>query len=427
VLQLPVPLPSPFNTLSSLIGGVAILATTMHIVVRGRARIPSLAVAAWLFFFSWTIMSAFWAQLPKATVAELQIALPLVLLMVVVGFLPVSWDDVSVVRLAIVVGGAVIGCYALVLLITGSSLPVQGFTERFSIATDPSQTNPNQLAAALLLPLILSLDLAIWGRGPKLRPSAWKIFGGLSSLLISVALILTGSRGGVIAAATGFVLVLIFAWRWHPQVRRSVLHLVAGTLLTVVVLGLASFVAVQLSPEGRWASIGSIDPLRRLTSTESGSSGRAEIWTTGYLACRQYCTLGAGLGNFPTVFTQLFAESGAGKNVGLDRPGHNLYIQVTVETGFVGLTLLGFALISEWRAIRSTGSMAPALAASLVGLLVVGGFEYFLWFKYFWLFFLFIRLAERASFARVGSSIPARTRELRQLARFGAQDHEVVI
>jgi O-antigen ligase len=427
VFRLPVPLPSPFNTLSSLVGGVAILATMMHIVLRGRARIPSLAVAAWLIFFTWTIVTAYWAQVPTATFAELQIALPLVLLMVVVGFLPASWDDVSVVRLAIVTGGAVVGGYALVLMIGGSSLPLQGFTERFSIATDPSQTNPNQLAAALLLPFILSLDLVIWGRGPRLRPSVWRVVGALSSLLITVALILTGSRGGVIAAAIGFVLVLVFAWRWHPDVRRSVVHLVAGALLTVALLGFASYVAVQLSPEGRWAHLGSIDPLRRLTSADTGSSGRAEIWTTGYLACRQFCTLGAGLGNFPTVFTELFASSGAGRNVGLDRPGHNLYIQVAVETGFVGLTLLGFALVTEWRALRSTGSLAPALAASLVALLVVDGFESFLWFKYFWLFFLFIRLAERASFARVVSSTPTRTGELRHVARFEAHDHAVVI
>jgi O-antigen ligase len=419
VFRIPFPLPTPFNTLSSLVGGVAILATMVHIVSRGRARIPTLAVASWLIFLSWSTVTAFWAQLPTATAAELQIALPLVLLMVVVGALPASGDDVSAVRLAIVVGGAVIGGYALVLLISGSSLPVQGFTERFSIATDPSQTNPNQLAAALLLPLILSLDLVIWGRGPRLRPVIWKIIGACSSLLVGVALILTGSRGGVIAAAASFFLFLILAWRWHPDIRRSVLHLVSGALLTVVLLGFATFVAVQLSPEGRWATLGSIDPLRRLTSVETGTSGRAEIWTTGYQACRQYCALGAGLGNFPVVFTELFANSGAGRNVGLARPGHNLYIEVSVETGFIGLTLLGIAFAAEWRALRSTGSLAPALAASLVALLVVDGFESFLWFKYFWLLFIFIRLAERASSPHERATIPvARADQLRHVARF---------
>src|SRR4029453_6755995 len=115
-------------------------------------------------------------------------------------------------------------------------------------------------------------------------------------------------------------------------------------------------------PEGRWAGVTSIDPVQRLIRTEAGSSGRSDIWTTGAVACRQFCASGAGIGKFQTVFTELFATSGAERNVGLDRPGHNLYIQVAVETGFVGLALLGFAFASGWMALRSHGDLAPARA-----------------------------------------------------------------
>jgi O-antigen ligase len=141
-----------------------------------------------------------------------------------------------------------------------------------------------------------------------------------------------------------------------------------------------------------------------LIRTDAGSSGRSDIWTTGAVACRQFCASGAGIGNFQTVFTELFATSGAERNVGLDRPGHNLYIQVAVETGFVGLALLGFAFASEWMALRSTGDLAPALAAALVALLVVDAFESFIWFKYFWLLFIVIRLAERPSLPQMPAS-----------------------
>ena len=115
-------------------------------------------------------MTAFWAQQPAAAIEELRLAVPLILLMAVVGVLPSGGNDVGAVRVAIVIGGAVIGAYAVVLLMSGSALPIHGTTERFSIASAPSQTNPNQLAAALILPLILSLDLILWGHGPHLRP-----------------------------------------------------------------------------------------------------------------------------------------------------------------------------------------------------------------------------------------------------------------
>ena len=397
VFGISVPIPPPFNSLSSLIGGIVIIATVLHILLYGRGRIPSLPVAVWFIFLSWSAITAFWAQLPTAAVEELRLALPLVLSMAVVGVLPSEGNDVGAVRVAIVIGGAVIGAYALALLATGSAFPIHGTAQRFSIASDPSQSNPNQLAAALILPLIFSLDLVVWGHGPHMRPGTWKLVGATSALLIGVALIMTGSRGGVIAAVTAFLLILFFTWRWHPEARRSVIRLVVGVFVTVALLGFASFVATTLSPEGRWADLASIDPVQRLTSTEAGSSGRTDIWTTGYAACRQFCALGAGVGNFATVFTELFATSGAERNVGLDRPGHNLYIQVAVETGLVGLALLGFAFASEWMALRSTGDLAPALAAALVALLVVDAFESFIWFKYFWLLFMVIRLAERPS------------------------------
>jgi O-antigen ligase len=412
IFGIPVPLPPPFNSLSSLVGATVILSTVLHILLSGRGRIPSLPVAVWFVFLSWSAMTAFWAQLPTAAVEELRLALPLVLLMAVVGILPSDGNDVGAVRVAIVIGGAVIGAYALALLTTGSALPIHGTAQRFSIASDPSQTNPNQLAAALILPLVFSLDLVLWGHGPHMRPRKWKLVGAVSALLVGVALIMTGSRGGVIAAMTAFVFILFFTWRWHAEVRRSVIRLVVGVFVMVALLGFASFAASTLSPEGRWADLASIDPVQRLTSTEAGSSGRTDIWTTGLAACRRFCALGAGVGNFPTVFTDLFATSGAERNVGLARPGHNLYVEVAVETGFVGLTLLGLAFASEWIALRSTGNFAPSLAAALVALLVVDAFESFIWFKYFWLLFIVVRLAEGASHSSRPTSIPPRVRDL---------------
>ena len=419
VFGFPVPLPPPFNSLSSFLGGIVILTIVLHVLLYGRGRIPSLPVAVWFIFLSWCAMTAFWAQQPAAAIEELKLAVPLILLMAVVGLLPSEGNDLAAVRVAIVIGGTVIGVYAFVLLMTGSALPIHGTAERFSIATAPNQTDPNQLAAALILPLILSVDLILWGHGPRLRPRTWKVMGAGGALLISIALIMTGSRGGVIAALTAFVLILIFAWRWHPQGRRSVIRLITGVIVTVALLGFASFVAINLSAEGRGAGVASIDPVQRLFRTEEGSSGRSDIWATGAVACRQFCALGAGVGNFQTVFTELFATSGAERNVGLDRPGHNLYMQVAVETGLVGLALLGFAFASEWIALRSTGELAPALAAALVALLVVDAFESFIWFKYFWLLFMVIRLAERPPLPQKRSSA--------RLARQGTFRHEGLV
>jgi O-antigen ligase len=426
VFELPIPVPAPFNTLSSLVGAMAILATILHIVLYGRARVPTMPVAIWLVFLSWCVVSAFWAQRPSDALEEVFIAVPLVLLLVVVGMLPTNREDLRSIQLAIVAGGAAIGAYAVVLLVLGSSLPIHGSAQRFSIATDPSQTNPNQVAAMLLLPLLLSLDMTIWGGGPDARSRAWRSVGGVCSLLIAVALLLTGSRGGVIAVTTGFLLILFFSWRWYPEVRRAVAGLVVGTAMTIALVGTSFFVAAKLSSEGSWVDRSSA-PLQRMLRFEEGSSGRTEIWTTGLMACRTFCGVGAGLGNFPVVFTDLFATSGVGRNVGLERPGHGLYLEQAVETGLVGLALLGLALSAEWMALRRAGRIAPALAAALIALLVVDAFESFIWFKYFWLLFMVIRVAEGAmATAHAAPSWPLRVADDLSRPRSVHQDAQLV-
>lgn len=396
VFKLGVPLPEPFNTLSSLFGGIAIAAMLLHVVLTRRARIPSLPVGAWLVFLAWSASTALWARRPGDVVRELSIALPLLLLVVIVGILPRERGDLDRLRIAIVLGGAVVGAYALFLVATGSSLPTHGFGERFSVASDPGQTNPNQLAATLLLPFVLSLDLVITGCRTLRHRAFWRFLGCITAFMILVPIVLSGSRGGLLAAVIAVLLTLAFTWWWIVDARRSVVRTATWMLLSIVVLATASYLAVRLAPEGKVAEVLSSDPIQRVVAGDSGTSGRAEIWTTGLLACERYCGMGAGLGNFPTVYGELFAFSGAERNVGLERPGHNLYLEVVVETGVVGLTLLAVALIAEWMAMRTTGRAAPALAAVLVALLVVDMFEGFIWFKYFWLPFILIRIAEEA-------------------------------
>ena len=87
------------------------------------------------------------------------------------------------------------------------------------------------------------------------------------------------------------------------------------------------------------------------------------------------------------------------RNVGLERPGHNLYLEIGVETGVVGLVLFALAIASEWRTLRRRRwfPLAAGLAATVVALLVADVFEGFLWFKHAWLPFMVIRVFEAAA------------------------------
>jgi hypothetical protein len=282
-LPLSVPLPPPFDTASSLLGAVAMASLAAHVLVTRRARVPGLPVACWLLFLGWCTASIFWTGEPVVALHELQIAFPLVVLFVLVALTRFDERDLDLVRLAIVVGGAAIGGYALYLFAQNASLPSHGLGGRFSLVTDPQETNPNQLAAALLLPLTLSVHLVLEPvRSLPRRLSV--VLGSSSFVMVAIGLVLTGSRGGVIAAGIGVTAVLILAARWEPWLRRRVAAMITWFFVAVIT---TAFVAVI----GVWWS-GTIErliasyPVQRIIASDTGTSGRTEIWTTGAVVWR---------------------------------------------------------------------------------------------------------------------------------------------
>jgi hypothetical protein len=395
VIGLSVPLPSPFNTLSSLAGGLALGAVGVAVLRGPRRRIPTLPVGLWLLFTAWCALTFLWANDPSAVASELTIAIPLVTLVVLLGMIPATRADLEFVRDAVVASGIAVGAWAAILTVKGGAYQVHALSSRFSLSS--AHSDPNQLAATLLLPLALSIDLTLTGRNSG-SPRWRSAFGPVGAVMTTFALVLSGSRGGSLAAVVTVIATLVLFARRRPWQRYRVRQALRGTasaILAVVVLGA---VLIALFPSSRFATVFSAAPVQRLFDTQS-SSGRAEIWTTGALACERYCVGGIGMGNFPIAYEQAVAFSNVTRNVGTVRPAHDLYLEIGVETGVLGLVLFWVAICAEWRTIRLRGSyvVAAGLAATLIGFLLADVFEGFLWFKHAWLPFMLIRLLESAA------------------------------
>ena len=384
----------PFDTASSLLGALTIAACLAHVALYRRGRVPGVPLGAWLLFLAWGTLTAFWALDPSAAFEEAQVALPLLVLMVAVSLVRPEPVDVEVLRLAVISSGIIVGVYAFGLLLTGSSLPSYGVDERFHLQEG---TDPNILAASLLLPLTFSIERLLVGGTRWWGPGRWRLLGTAGAFFTFVAILLTGSRGGALAAVGGFIFTLV-ACRRLPQARPWIRRTALGFIIAALAVPVGIVLAAAVNPRGDLPGILSAAPIQRLVNPGGDTSGRREIWTAGIIACRTHCAIGAGFGNFGPAFNQEFAFSGARKSIEMNQAPHNVVLGLAVETGFVGLTLFGLAMLLEWRSMSTVGMRRriPALRAGLAGILIANVFLSAVWFKYFWLPFTLARIVENA-------------------------------
>jgi hypothetical protein len=380
-------LPSPFNTVSSLAGLLVLIGMFGHLTLgRKSARHVLPAVPAWMLFTAFAGFSIAWSVDPGATARAFLVLASLLLFYVVAMLLPTEPQDVARVEEAIVAGGAVAGFYGIVLLATSGLQLTRRDIPRFATAGGVGEgTDPNITAATLVLPFALALSRALRARTPGARAAF-----GAAAAVIGIGIMLTGSRGGMLAAVVSAMVVLIAS-----EHRRK------GAVVLIVV-GLAGTITFFAAPERL-----------RTRVFQSWSSGRTDIWRTGLSACERYCWAGAGWGTFPTVYQdELHTNPGA---KGLDRPyvAHNIYISAALETGVIGFGLMMFAIgISIRDLLRlPRGVRAPPLAG-LAGLMVASMFLTSLTFKYFWLVMIYAGLMSHAYARREHAARPAWVRAL---------------
>ena len=206
--------------------------------------------------------------------------------------------------------------------------------------------NPNYLALASAL-------LLVYETSRLLRPSTTfvRMLNGLVLVIGFVALIWSGSRGGAAAAFFGVVVCVLI------QVRNPL----STWRVVVVALGV---VAVGLAGRSSVAAF-----LRHGEQFTSIDSGRTEIWSE---FASQLTFFGSGLFSTRPVVTDETAALMYEVNPQADLAPHNIFLQVAVEVGMIGLLLFTtFLLVTIFARSRVyphallIGLVATALAYEL--------------------------------------------------------------
>jgi O-antigen ligase len=390
---------SRFGSLSSILGLLMLVGLTVRLVVSRRQWAPlSGTVFLWLAFVAVAATTTLWSLGPKLTANGVLEIGSLIGLYALISMNQVDRAIVRRVEQGLILGGVAAVGYGLVQLTLLGGFPndVPGLPPGAGGRFGNDLLGPNNNAVAFLLPLCICLH-----RSATAPRASTRRLNAVLAFLMFLGIVMTGSRGGMLAA----VLCTLVLFAVAPRGRR----ILAAYLVTGIVAGLVAFF---LHPFGL---------AQRDVSTTS-SSGRTSIWKVGLAACPQYCPLGAGWETFPIVYARTQptvpgAEVLVGKG-GSYQP-HNVILLVGIELGLPGLlfffSALGLTLLEAWRLPRPV--RGPPLAA-LLGTYQASLFLSNLGYKFFWMAFIMVAITRSASYLehaqeRGALELEARSADLR--------------
>jgi O-antigen ligase len=367
--------PTPFGSVSSLVGLVLAIGLLLQLVSSRRLspRIP-LDTSIWVLFLGVAITSAVWSIDRSTTKSGIAVLASLVVVYALVAVSSVDRRSLRRTENALLLGATAAVCYGLVQLIflggfSADSLdPQSAATGRF--ANDLLGSNVE--AVALILPIVLALNRAV----TEPPPSRKACYGALVALLL-VGVLMTASRGGMLATGAAVAVLAVVS----PRKSRKVLW-------AYLCVGAVAAALVWVYHPGNIAD--------RTFQSVTSSSGRSDIWQVGLAACQKYCAYGSGWGTFPDVYAETQSQvPGARVLVGTggSYQPHNLWLLAVIELGAAGLLLLVLGLIATLvQAARlpqaRRGPPLSAFAGLVLGVFFLSSME----FKFFWMTLIIVAM-----------------------------------
>ena len=274
------------------------------------------------------------------------------------------------------------------------------------------------LASYLLLAIFINLWLFL--REERFVPASF--LWGLGVVLSFSVIILTGTRGAMLATAAGFMLLgalFLFlgpAGGFTLSLKNSVLKkLVSGFLIAFVLLVGTGIVFKEK------LAMSSFSPLARVASLSFSTStikGRLLAWDVSWQGWKERPFLGWGPENYNLLFNAHYDPRLIDQEPWFDR-AHNFIFDIGVTTGFLGLfSYLGvfvaalWILFSRWRQKSISFWMFAVFSSTLIAHLLQNLFVFDMLTSFTLLFLIFAFIHSRAnqSFieaaSRAKSSLP---------------------
>ena len=367
------------RALTFYIGGLATLALLATGLLRERLQVPPRAFWAWLGFAAWAMLTELWAIDGNAALNQIPTILGLLALYAAAVCFRISRQQLSRIVFFAVLGGMAASMISVRDFLSG----VSTIEARSSLISGSQQADPNIFAASLMIPLALAASECL-----STKRLFEKVMLLLAILVIGFAILLTMSRGAVLGLVA---MAIVFLWRLRPRPAIMVLLGALGCTMTGLIM-------LVLPP---------LFILRFKNALATGGAGRLDIWTAGISALKHFVVQGAGMNNFEVAYQNYAGFAPIFR--GYSRAAHNIYLEITVELGVVGLTLFLLSVYFQLRALRGPHSvrsrrdpMAIACEAMIGGVLVSAFFVGLLWQKSFWMVWILSAFAAQTLHASSG-------------------------
>lgn len=239
---------------------------------------------------------------------------------------------------------------------------------------DPASAVPfgsfvNRHNFAAIIEMLISIPLGLLFVGAVERDK--RLLYVVAAVLMGSALLLSGSRGGLVALGLQLVFLVLISSRASAH-RRTGLKIALSLLLVLGVIGGAMFTGGDTS----------LTRFAESAARQNISSDRFEIWSITLKMIGDYLPFGTGLGAYATAFTKFDTAVGVARV----EQAHNDYLQIVSDAGVIGFVLGGLFLFLLFReglrhtVIRNTFRRGIAVGAftACFGVLVHSMFDFVL-------------------------------------------------
>jgi len=239
------------------------------------------------------------------------------------------------ISLTIIIFGFLLAVFGLIQYLTTDGTRVYWFRQLTQSQAFGPFINRHHFAGYMELTIALPLGLLFSGAIENYKRPVY-IF---AIATMGVALIMTNSRGGIIALAAEILFLVVIAGPGLPHSRHQPRD---GRMRAAVLRAGLAFALIAALVGGAFL-IGGSEVFTRLLGTPSAAdptSGRTHFWAVTLDVIKAYPLVGSGLGSLGVIYTRYDSNNGL---LRLEQ-AHNDYLQTLSDGGIIG-GALGLAFI----------------------------------------------------------------------------------